>query len=322
VSIAVSIMIEGQNGLNWARWQKIADAVENLGFAGLFRSDHFTNPEPPDLDSLEAWVSLTYLADQTQRIHFGPLVSPVSFRDPIMMARQAIAIDDLSGGRFILGVGAGWQEREHRMFGYDLGDVPTRTRRFEEALQVIHLLLTSDSPVSFDGYFYKLREAILLPRPSRVGGPPILVGGNGKKKTLPLAAKYARVWNGVWLSPEDFKDRSETLDELLAREGRSPQDVQRTMMTNLLFAADDKELDQKIADLKRTRSELSNLSTLEAVRQIQKQNWIAGTPDLVLEQLQAYEEAGLQEIMLQWWDFDHPERLQPFAETVLQPITR
>ena len=322
MSIAVSIMIEGQNGLNWTRWQKIADAVENLGFAGLFRSDHFTNPEPPELDSLEAWVSLTYLADQTQRIHFGPLVSPVSFRDPIMMARQAIAIDDLSGGRFILGVGAGWQEREHRMFGYDLGDVPTRTRRFEEALQVIHLLLTSDSPVSFDGYFYKLREAILLPRPSRVGGPPILVGGNGKKKTLPLAAKYARVWNGVWLSPEDFKDRSETLDELLAREGRSPQDVRRTMMTNLLFAADDKELDQKIADLKRTRSELSNLSTLEAVRQIQKQNWIAGTPDLVLEQLQAYEEAGLQEIMLQWWDFDHPERLQPFAETVLQPITR
>jgi len=322
VSIAVSIMIEGQNGLNWARWQKIADAVENLGFAGLFRSDHFTNPEPPELDSLEAWVSLTYLADQTQRIHFGPLVSPVSFRDPIMMARQAIAIDDLSGGRFILGVGAGWQEREHRMFGYDLGDVPTRTRRFEEALQVIHLLLTSDSPVSFDGYFYKLREAILLPRPSRVGGPPILVGGNGKKKTLPLAAKYARVWNGVWLSPEDFKDRSETLDELLAREGRSPQDVRRTMMTNLLFAADDKELDQKIADLKRTRSELSNLSTLEAVRQIQKQNWIAGTPDLVLEQLQAYEKAGLQEIMLQWWDFDHPERLQPFVETVLQPITR
>lgn len=322
MSIAVSIMIEGQNGLNWARWQKIADAVENLGFAGLFRSDHFTNPEPPELDSLEAWVSLTYLADQTQRIHFGPLVSPVSFRDPIMMARQAIAIDDLSGGRFILGVGAGWQEREHRMFGYDLGDVPTRTRRFEEALQVIHLLLTSDSPVSFDGYFYKLREAILLPRPSRVGGPPILVGGNGKKKTLPLAAKYARVWNGVWLSPEDFKDRSETLDELLAREGRSPQDVRRTMMTNLLFAADDKELDQKIADLKRTRSELSNLSTLEAVRQIQKQNWIAGTPDLVLEQLQAYEKAGLQEIMLQWWDFDHPERLQPFVETVLQPITR
>ncbi|ACZ41375.1 Luciferase-like monooxygenase [Thermobaculum terrenum ATCC BAA-798] len=322
MSIAVSIMIEGQNGLNWTRWQKIADAVENLGFAGLFRSDHFTNPEPPELDSLEAWVSLTYLADQTQRIHFGPLVSPVSFRDPIMMARQAIAIDDLSGGRFILGVGAGWQEREHRMFGYDLGDVPTRTRRFEEALQVIHLLLTSDSSVSFDGYFYKLREAILLPRPSIVGGPPILVGGNGKKKTLPLAAKYARVWNGVWLSPEDFKDRSETLDELLAREGRSPQDVRRTMMTNLLFAADDKELDQKIADLKRTRSELSNLSTLEAVRQIQKQNWIAGTPDLVLEQLQAYEEAGLQEIMLQWWDFDHPERLQPFAETVLQPITR
>src|SRR5512139_1613586 len=113
-------MIEGQDGLNWERWQRIARLVEVGGFSGLFRSDHYTNSEPPDLDSLELWVSLTWLADHTRRIEFGPLVTPVSFRHPTMTARMAAAIDDLSGGRLILGIGAGWQEREHSNYGWEL----------------------------------------------------------------------------------------------------------------------------------------------------------------------------------------------------------
>ena len=108
---ALSIMIEGQHGLTWPRWKRLVTEVERLGFAGLFRSDHFTNAQPPDKDSLELVTSLTYLADHTERIHFGPLVAPFSFRNPVMLARQAAALDDLSGGRMILGVGAGWQER-------------------------------------------------------------------------------------------------------------------------------------------------------------------------------------------------------------------
>ncbi|MCA9873302.1 MAG: LLM class flavin-dependent oxidoreductase, partial [Anaerolineales bacterium] len=109
--IEVAIMVEGQNGLNWPRWQRLATAVEDLGFAGLYRSDHYTNSRPPDLDSLELWVSLTWLATHTRRIEFGPLVSPVSFRQPTMTARMASAVDDLSHGRLTLGLGAGWQER-------------------------------------------------------------------------------------------------------------------------------------------------------------------------------------------------------------------
>ena len=104
----LSITLEGEMGLNWPRWQRLVTAVEQWGFAGLYRSDHFVNPYPPDLDALEAIVSLTYLATQSQRLHFGTLVSPLSFRDPVMLARQAMALDDLSGGRMILGVGAGW----------------------------------------------------------------------------------------------------------------------------------------------------------------------------------------------------------------------
>jgi len=122
----VAIMVEGQWGLNWPRWQRIARAVETLGFAGLYRSDHITNQEPPYQDSLELWVSLTWLADHTQHIAFGPLVSPVSLRHPVTTARMAGAVDDLSGGRLHLGLGAGWQEREHAGYGFDLLDVPRR----------------------------------------------------------------------------------------------------------------------------------------------------------------------------------------------------
>src|SRR5918998_2092242 len=111
--IEVAIMLEGQMGLNWTRLERIARAVEELGFVGLYRSDHFTNPNPPDEDSLELWLSLGWLASHTERIEFGPLVSPVSFRDPVMTARMAIQVDNLSNGRLTLGVGAGWQEREH-----------------------------------------------------------------------------------------------------------------------------------------------------------------------------------------------------------------
>src|SRR5947199_9211771 len=120
--VAVSIQIEGQNGLTWAYWKRLVTEVEDLGFSGMFRSDHFTNARPPDKDSLEMIVSLTYLADHTQRIHFGPLVAPLSVRNPSMLARQAAALDDLSNGRMILGLGAGWQERENPLFGFDLGE--------------------------------------------------------------------------------------------------------------------------------------------------------------------------------------------------------
>src|SRR5689334_10295299 len=101
----LSIMVEGQDGVNWPIWKRLVDDVEALGFAGVFRSDHYTNAQPPDKDSLEMVVSLTYLADHTRRVHFGPLVSPMSFREPTMFARQAAAIDDLSGGRMFLGLG-------------------------------------------------------------------------------------------------------------------------------------------------------------------------------------------------------------------------
>ncbi len=156
--IEVAIMIEGQNGLNWTRWQSLARLVDELGFAGLYRSDHYTNADPPDQDSLELWVSLTWLASHTRHIQFGPLVTPVSFRHPTMTARMAAAVDDLSGGRLVLGLGAGWQEREHANYGWDLLDIDGRFARFEEGLEVITRLLHSDTPVDYSGAYYSLQR--------------------------------------------------------------------------------------------------------------------------------------------------------------------
>lgn len=135
--IEVAIMIEGQNGLNWKRWQRLASVVEACGYIGLYRSDHYTNADPPDMDSLECWVSLTWLATHTERLEFGPLVTPMSFRHPTHTARMAAAVDDLSGGRLTLGIGAGWQEREHVNYGWDLLDPKERFSRLEEGLKII-----------------------------------------------------------------------------------------------------------------------------------------------------------------------------------------
>ena len=155
--IEVAVMLEGQNGLTWPRWQRMAMAVEDLGFAGLYRSDHYTNASPPDKESLELWTSLTWLASHTKRIEFGPMVTPLSFRDPTMTARMAAAVDDLSDGRLILGLGAGWQEREHTNYGWDLLDVPGRFARFEEGIEIIIRLLGSDEPSDFSGDYYSIQ---------------------------------------------------------------------------------------------------------------------------------------------------------------------
>jgi len=310
-------MIEGQNGLTWPRWKRIVKEVEELGFAGLFRSDHFTNANPPDKDSLEMIVSLTYLADHSQRLHFGPLVAPVSFRDPRMLARQAAALDDLSGGRMILGVGAGWQEREHRLFGYNLGDLRTRMARLEEGLEVITRLLRSDEPVTYEGRFFQLRGAILLPRPQRPGGPDIQIGGNGPKRTLPLVARYANHWNGTFISVDDFRERSAILDQLLLVAGRDPADVRRSAMLSLYFGRDMAELDRRLS-WRHDEPKYAG-KPLDAVIEDLKASGgiIAGTPGEVIEQIKAYDNAGADELMLQWWDLDDIDGLRAFARSVL-----
>ncbi len=301
----IAIMIEGQNGLTWPRWQRIAAAVEELGFAGLYRSDHYTNSNPPDIESLELWVSLTWLASHTSRIEFGPLVSPVSFRQPTMTARMAAAVDDLSGGRLTLGLGAGWQEREHTNYGWELLEVPERFARFEEGVRIIKRLLQEEAPFEFEGVYYQLHEAVLLPRPARPGGPPILIGGNGPKRTLPLVARYADEWNAVYVSPARFAELNGILDGLLAAAGREPASVRRSLMAGCIFGRDAAEVERKLAGRNRTAAEM------------RERGVAAGTGEEIAEHLAAWSAAGVQRIMLQWLDLDDLAGLEALAGKIM-----
>ena len=303
--LEVAIMIEGQNGLTWPRWQNIVRLVEELGFVGLYRSDHFTNMNPPDKESLELWVSLTWLACNTNRIEFGPLVTPFSFRHPALTVRMASAVDDLSNGRLTLGLGAGWQEREHQHYGFDLLDISSRFDRLEEGLQVVTQLLKNDSPVSFNGIYFNLREATMLPRPQRSGGPRILIGGVGQKRTPDLVARYADEWNAMFLTPEKFKMLNANLDYRLNQEKRDPKSVRRSMMTGCFFAATDSELQRKIEARNRT------------IEQLHQQGMVAGNASMVKDQLLELEDAGLQRVMLQWLDLDDLDGLEALAKAVL-----
>jgi F420-dependent oxidoreductase-like protein len=299
----IAIMIEGQNGLNWPRWQRIARAVEDLGFAGLYRSDHFTNANPPDLDSLELWTSLTWLASHTKRIEFGPLVAPVSFRHPVFSARMGMQIDELSGGRLTLGLGAGWQEREHTKFGFDLLELRNRFVRFREGLEVATRLLRSDEPVSYSGTFYHLNEAVLLPRPTRKHRPPILVGGNGLHRTLALAARYADECNAVYVPPARFVELNQRLDGLVRTAGRDPRAVRRSLMTGCVFGRTDAEVQRNL------KGRDANALLARGV--------ILGTPAQAVDQLRQVDQAGVQRVMLQWLDLDDLDGVEALAKAAL-----
>jgi F420-dependent oxidoreductase-like protein len=305
-------MIEGQDGLTWDRWQRIAALADEMGFAGLYRSDHYTNANPPDKESLEAWVSLTWLASHTQNIEFGTLVSPLSFRDPTMLARFATSVDDLSGGRLTLGLGAGWQEREHNNYGWQLLDIPERFQRFEEGLEIISRMLKSNTPSTYKGSFYSIEEAILLPRPKRSGGPPILIGGNGPKRTLPLAARFADEWNGVYLTPNDYAQRNQLLDQLAEQAGRNPSDIKRSIMLGSEYGWDDAEVDNLIK--KRSQGKYTRQEYIEQF------GLVAGTPNQIVDQLGKLAEAGAQRVMLQWLALDDTDRIEHMAQHLLPQL--
>jgi F420-dependent oxidoreductase-like protein len=309
--IEIAIFLEGQNGLNWPRWQRIVNAVEELGFAGLYRSDHFTNRHPPDLDSLELWVSLAWLASHTRRIQFGPLVTPLSFRHPVHTARMAAALDDLSGGRLVLGLGAGWQEREHRAFGFDLLGTRQRLDRFEEGLQVVTRLLRNDSPVDFAGDYFRLEQALLLPRPQRPGGPPILVGVKGSRLTLDLVARFADEWNAFEMAPDSFTRLNRLLDRLLVERGRQPGEMRRSLMTNCVFGRDSADVHRQLQARSYARF---------TPQELRQRGALVGTATEFVEQLGVWATAGLQRIMLQWLDLDDLDGLERLAAQVLPQV--
>ena len=301
----LAIMIEGQNGLTWRNLERIAHAVEDLGYTALYRSDHITNSQPPDQPSLDCWVSLAWLATNTRRIQFGPLVSPISMHHPVNIARMARDIDDLSGGRLQLGLGAGWLEREHNNYSFDLLEIKGRFNRFREALEIITKLFRSEAPLTFTGQYYRLEDAVLLPRPQRPGGPHLVIGGRGLNRTPRLVADYADEWNIFRVSPETVAELTGRLTSILQEQGRSIHEIRRTMMVNIILGDNDADLREKMAG-----------KPLEEWRE----KGLVGTPAQIVDQIGGYAALGIQRLILQQFCLDDLSIMEKVAARIMPQL--
>jgi F420-dependent oxidoreductase-like protein len=310
----IGVMIEGQEGLTWERWFRIAGRVEELGLDSLWRSDHFfsvmARTERP---SLEAWTSLTALAERTRRIRFGPLVSPMTFRHPALLARMAAAVDLLSGGRLVLGLGAGWNEEEHAAFGIPLPPLGERMDRLEEGIGVIRALW-SGGPATLDGRYYALRQATLLPRPAQSPGPPILIGGDGEFRLLRIVARHADEWNSHARDIEAYRAKRAKLEEHCRAVGRDPDLIARSLMTGVLIAPDPAGVAERGRWLHAFLPSAASMPVERVPDQMRERGWLVGTPEAVAEQVRVWERAGVQRLMLQYFDLDDVDGLALLAE--------
>ena len=215
------------------RWPELLDmirAIEDLGFDSIWLGEHllYRWPDRPPRGPWEAWTELAAIAAVTSRVEFGPLVACTNFHNPALLAKQATTIDEISGGRFVLGLGAGWNETEFRAFGLPFDH---RVDRFEEAYTIIRGLL-QDGAVDFDGSFYQARDCELLPRGPRPAGPPLLVGSNGPRM-LRITMATAQAWNS-WFSdfgnrPDGIGRLRDVVDAACRDVGRDPAQIARTV---------------------------------------------------------------------------------------------
>ena len=304
----VGIMVEGQENMTWERFLGLAKTVEELGFGSFFRSDHLTAlGGAKDRQSLALWPSLSVLASQTKRIRFGPMVCSMTFRHPAILAKMAASVSELSDGRLDLGLGAGWYQEEHEMFGIDFPPYGTRLKMLDEGAQVIRLLFATE-PANFNGEFYQLTNAMTYPKPKNLA---IIMGGKGKK-TLEVVARNADEWNCSYVGVEAFKDKSRHLDINCEAIGRDPLTLRRSLMIPYVVARNGSELQKRIHAHRLMFSDLPGDLTAW-----HHAGFIGGIPQQVIDQLKEFELAGVKRFMLQHNNLDDIDSLTLLAEEVL-----
>lgn len=213
-------------GQSWTDLLAVARHASDLGFDGLWVADHFMPPaEPADGPLLECWTTLAGLATSVAGLRLGSLVTGNTYRHPAVLANMAATVDQLSGGRVVLGLGAGWQENEHRAYGIEFSDVKGRLARLEEACAVVRGLLDEDR-TTVAGRYYALRDAPLEPKPVQAH-LPLLVGGGGERVTLRIVARWADEWN-TWGTPEHLAAKGRVLDRHCEAVGRDPEEITRS----------------------------------------------------------------------------------------------
>jgi F420-dependent oxidoreductase-like protein len=278
-------MVEGQEGVTWEQWVALARACEEAGLDAMFRSDHYTGFHGGTAGSLDAWATINALAAQTTTLRLGTLVSPATFRHPSVLARMVVTADHVSGGRVELGLGAGWHEPEHRMFGFPFDTAKERVARFTEQIEIVHRQWTEDE-FDFSGQFYELRGCRALPKP--LAKPNLIVGGSAKPGTAGPAARFADEYNTIFCPPEEAAQRRARLAEACEAAGRPM--LTFSFMTQVIVG-------ETRDDVERRRRRLAEQTGNEPEER--SGSTIVGTVDEARERLAEYEAAGVERIMAQ-----------------------
>ena len=311
----IGLMVEGQNGLTWERWRHILGLAERLGFPSLFRSDHYFTGAAQQ-NSLDAFLSFAPAAVETSRLRFGPMVTPVTFRRPVDVGRMAAQLDELSGGRFVMGLGAGWNQAEHDAYGLAFPPTGERFARLEEAIQLMRALWAPGEAV-YEGAYYRLAGADCLPKPG-AGRPPILIGGGGERRTLPLAARYADEWNGVTMTLDVYRRKRDALARACEAIGRDPNEIEHSMM--LFHAVGPPELREAGGRFAQRMFGAAGEPLEDFLRGFRERGALVGGADEIVDTIGQLAEAGLAEIQFQHFLFERDDVPQFLAEEVAPQV--
>ncbi len=309
----IGLMVPGHLGLDFDCWRNTLRTAERLGFASVFHSDHFFTSQT-DANSPDAVIQMTIAAETTQRIRFGVLVSPITFRHPVHLARAAAQLGCLSDGRFVLGLGAGWFRQEHAAFGFPFPAARERFDRLGEALHVIRALWGPE-PASFEGAYYHLDRAQIHPK---LGArqPTIVIGGAGEQRTLPLVAQYADEWNSVNLTLAVFADKSKLLDRACEVIDRDPATVRRSVE---LFGL----LGPTRAFVNEARRRIDAMFSVDSpIQQLDTSANFGESPDEIVEHIGRLGELGVDEVVFQLL-FPETDELQEYIATeIMRQVAR
>ena len=314
--VRIGLYVESQEGATWQAWERVARRAEALGFDSLASSVHVMPLQARGRWALDIWPVMTAVALWTERIHFGPLVLPITFYPPAQIARLAAAIDRLSHGRFELGLGSGRHLEEHRAFGLPFAAHDERAAMLAEAVDVIRLLWSGE-PASYDGEWYRLAQAQALPTPVQGW---LGVAGNSEE-TLRLAATRADEWYTTNSPPGELQERLRRLDELALEAGRQPQALVRTIMSGVVVGRDAGELRQRalrLADLVPSLAGQAPEAILD--RLAREWAWWIGTPQQVVEQVSTALGTGFDRLLFQVYDPDDLAALDLLAEEAVPSL--
>lgn len=286
----------------FGRVVELAEAAEAAGFSLVTVMDHFnqiTGVGTPDQPMLEGYSALAGIAMSTSRVRLGTLVSGVTYRNPALLAKTVTTLDIISGGRAILGLGAAWNESEHIGFGFEFPPIGERMDRLGEALAICKLMFTQDSP-TFEGRHFRIDHAINRPRPIQPGGPPILVGGTGEKRTLRLAAEFADITHWFAGSLENLQHKTEVLERHCAELGRDPATIIKTIGSPVIPVA----------------SEAQAREVLEHIPPERRAALTAAPPERAAELLSGYVAAGFSGFTFGNTMLPTPESIAVAGETL------